>query len=259
MRMMSPIAACVGVFLALLAWRLLPDPYQAWLLFPVWVAASWLYFTSSFEAALQRRRTWLEQYLLVVSPGHRVLRGGLLLASWHLLVAALFCLFMLVALRRIDPWLFPLLLAAVPLVTLLNSRLLRVLAPHIKPSALAVLARRFVVPLGAALLLLIYLVIKLLLPQPDLRGQSWQQAVPAHLPGQVSEVALVGLLERLHALLELTLQWALQNTLGDYAHGGLLGLAGWSLLLVTSAAFIWAYVRILAGVITLFDKRGSPP
>lgn len=250
--------ACLTVFVVLLCWRLVPDPYQAWLLMPVWVVASWLYFTSSFESALQRRRTWLEQYLLVESPGHRLLRGGLLLAGCHLLVAALLCLFLLVALRRLDPLLWLMLLAGVPVVLALNAGLRRRLARHVKAEALPVLTRRFVVPLGAGLLLLVYLAIQLLLPQPDLRGMSWQQAVPAQLPSQVSGVAIVGLLERLHALLELTLQWALQNTLGDYAHGGLLGLAGWSLLLLTSAAFVWAYVRILAGVVTQFDKRGDP-
>jgi hypothetical protein len=108
-----------------------------------------------------------------------------------------------------------------------------------------------------ALLLLSYLATQLLLPQPDLRGLTWQQAIMNWMPAAASEVAVVGLLERLHALLELTLHWALQNTLGDYAHGGLLGLAGWSLLLLTGAAFIWAYVRVLVGVGTFFDKRGD--
>lgn len=250
-------ASCLAVFCVLLGWRLTPDPLQAWLLFPVWIAASWLCFVGSFEAALQRRRTWLEQYLLTESPGHRLLRGGLLLAGWHMLLAALFCLFLLVTLRRLNPWLWPVLLVGVPLVVWLVAAIRIRLARHIKATALPALTRRFVVPIGVTLLLLIYLATQLLLPQPDLRGFTWQQALQQLPVGPTSELALVALLERMHAVLELTLQWALQNTLGDFAHGGLLGLAGWSMFLLTGAAFIWADVRVLVGVGTLFDKRGD--
>jgi len=92
-----PILQCLALVL-LFAWRLMPEPYLEWLLLPLWVMSGWLIFASSLEAARLRRRAWLDQYLLVSSPWHTRWRGGWLMSLWHLVLAALLALFMLVRL-----------------------------------------------------------------------------------------------------------------------------------------------------------------
>ncbi len=234
-------------YLLLLGWRLLPEPAHGWLFFPVWVAATWMIFIGSHEAALMRRRAWLSQYLVEQSRYHRLLRGGVLLFGWHLALATLLALFMLVKLSLLSPWLWGVMLLNIPLLALIVSTLDARMRSHVKPRIRPALVRRIAVPLDAALMVLAYLAVALALTQPNLIGLSWNEAVTFHLPGSSSQLAVLAFFERAYLLADLTLQWALQNTLGDTDHSGWMALAGWTLLLLTSTAFIWAYVRLLVG------------
>lgn len=233
---------------ALLIWISLNEPLQGWLFLPFWAATSWLILTGSLEAARLRRRVWLDQYLLVDSGWHRLLRGGMLMTAWHLLIAALRALFMLARLLHASGWLWLILLAQVPVVCLLSRWLNRLLRPHVKPAVRPAVARRLLVPVAMLPLLLFYLLVSLNLSQPDLTGAGWAEAVNRHLPEAQSAMALLAVVERGYLLLDLTLQWAMQNTLGGVADSGALALLAWSLLLLGGAAFAWAWVRMLVGV-----------
>ncbi len=237
----------LGAYILLLGWRLLPEPAHGWLFSPVWVASTWLIFSGSHEAALLRRRAWLNQYLLEKSRYHRMLRGGVLLFTWNLAVATLLALFMLIKLSLLSPWLWGVMLINVPLLALITGALDARMSSHVKPRLRPALVRRIAVPVDAALMVLIYLAVTLALTQPNLIGLSWSEAVTFHLPGSSSQLAVLAFFERAYLLVDLSLQWALQNTLGDTDHSGWMALAGWALLLLTSTAFIWAYVRLLVG------------
>lgn len=246
------------IFLLLLGWRLLPEPYQGWAMLPLWIGCTALIFTGSFEAARLRRRVWLDQYLMAASPWHRLLRGGALMIAWHLLLGAVLSLFMLIKLLVLDAalWIVPAL--GLPLVAGLLHWLTRRMQGHVLPAALRALARRFAVPLAVCLLTIPYLLITLNTGQPDMRGLSWDLAVAQHLlhmKESSSQLAPLAFLERLYLLLDLTLQWALQNGLGGTGRNGGLALAGWSLLLLTGSAFIWAYVRLLVGTNVLASRQ----
>ncbi len=245
-------------FIVLLGWRLLPEPLHSWAFIPVWVAATWMIFISSHEAALLRRSAWLSQYLLEESRYHRLLRGGALLLLWHLALATLLALFMLIKLSLLSPWLWGVMLLNIPLLALMVSTLDSRVRSHVKPTVRAALVRRLAVPLDAALLVLVYLAVTLALTQPNLIGLSWSEAVTFHLPGSSRQLAVLAFFERAYLLADLTLQWALQNTLGDTDHSGWMALAGWTLLLMTSTAFIWAYVRLLVGGHALMTKGETP-
>lgn len=238
-------------YTVLLGWRLLPEPAQGWLFIPVWIAATWMIFTGGHEAALLRRRAWLSQYLLEQSRYHRVLRGGGLLFGWHLGIATLLALFMLIKLSLLSPWLWGVMLVNIPLLALMVGALDARMRGHVKPRVRPALVRRFAVPLDAALMVVAYLAVALMLTQPHLIGLSWSEAVTFHLPGSSSQLAVLAFFERAYLLADLTLQWALQNTLGDTDHSGWMALVGWTLLLLTSTAFIWAYVRLLIGASAL--------
>lgn len=241
----------------LFGWRHLPEPYLGWLLLPVWVVAGCLIFASSIEAARLRRSAWLNQYLLAGSPWHTRLRGGWLMTSWHLLLSALLALFMLVKLLWLSPWLWLLLLAWLPLMWWLSGKIRRRLDRQVKPALIEALNRRLLVPLGAALLLIGYLAVSLALSQPNMQGMSWTAALGQHMQESHSSLALLAVSERGHQLLELSVQWAMQNTLGDVASSGILGLLAWSLLLVSGSAFIWAWMRLLTGIAAISSQRGS--
>lgn len=239
------------ILAALFGWTMLSDPLQSWLFLPLWVLASWLILSSSLEAARLRRRAWLEQYLLVGSRWHRWLRGGLLMLSWHLLLAALLALFMLVRLLQLESWLWLLLASSLALLWMLEACLASALRDHAKPQLRAALTRRLLVPMAAGVLVVGYLLVMLNLSQPDMRGMGLAQALAANLPAQYSSLPLLSLLQRSYQLFDITLQWSLQNALGDRDASGTLGVLAWSLLLVGGGAFIWAWTRLLVGVATL--------
>lgn len=241
--------------IALFGWRQVPEPYLGWLLLPTWTLAGYLIFASSIETARLRRSAWLNQYLLVDSPWHVTLRGGWLLSSWHLLLSAVLALFMLVKLLWLSPWLWLMLLLSLPLLWWLDSKLRYRLQGHVKPPLLSAVSRRLLVPLGAGLLLSGYLLVSLNLSQPNMQGMSWIEALGRHMQDSQSTLPLLALSERAYQLLELSLQWALQNTLGDVDSSGLLGVLAWALLLISGSAFIWAWMRLLTGIAVASDKR----
>lgn len=241
----------------LFGWRHVPEPYLGWLLLPIWAVAGCLIFASSIEAARLRRGAWLNQYLLAGSLWHARLRGGWLMTSWHLLLSAILALFMLVKLLWLSPWLWLLLLVGVPLIGWLHARIHSRLQRHVKPPLLSALSRRLLVPLGAALLLVGYLAVSLTLSQPNMQGMSWTAALGLYMQESRSSLPLLAVSERGYQLLELTVQWAMQNTLGDVDSSGILGLLAWSLLLLSGSAFIWAWMRLLTGIAAISGKRGS--
>ncbi len=255
--MHSPYIFQVMAVIFLFGWRHLPEPYLGWLLLPVWAVAGFLIFASSIEAARLRRGAWLNQYLLADSLWHVRLRGGWLLSGWHLLLSALLALFMLVKLLWLSPWLCLMLLVSLPLLWWLDSKLRRRLQNHIKPPLLNAVTRRLLVPLGAALLLCGYLLVSLSLSQPNMQGIGWIDALGRHMQDSQSSMPLLALSERGHQLLELSVQWALQNTLGDADNSGILGVLAWSLLLISGSAFIWAWMRMLTGIAALRSKSAG--
>ena len=88
------------------------------------------------------------------------------------------------------------------------------------------------VPLAMLPLLALYLLFSLGMPQPYMTGVGWGEAVAEHLPPAQSSLALLAVFERAYLLLDLSLQWALQNMLGGVDDSGALAL----LLLSTGLA-----------------------
>lgn len=240
--------------IALLIWSGLPDTARDWLFLPVWAVSSWLILAGSLESARLRRRVWLDQYLQPGSTWHRLLRGGWPLLVWHLLIASMLALFMLARLLHVSGWLWLLLLAQTALIWWLARWLGRRLGAHVKTEVRPALTRRLLVPLSMVPLLSCYVLVALQLPQPDMVAMGWAEAVDRYLPGSHSGMGLLALCERVYLLLDLTLQWAMQNALGSQDDSGALAILGWSLLLLAGTAFTWAWVRMLAGVGTLSER-----
>lgn len=240
--------------IALLIWSGLPDTARDWLFLPMWMASSWLILAGSLESARLRRRVWLDQYLQVSSSWHWLLRGGWPLLVWHLLISSMLALFMLARLLHVSGWLWMLLLAQVALLWWLGRWLGSRLEAHVKTEVRPALTRRLLVPLSTVPLLTCYVLVSLQLPQPDMVAMGWAEAVDLYLPGSHSAMGLLGLCERVYLLLDLTLQWALQNALGSREDSGALAILGWSLLLLGGAAFTWAWVRMLVGVGPLIER-----
>lgn len=239
---------------ALVIWSGLATQMASWLFLPMWLLVSQLIFAGSLEAARLKRRAWLGQYLYRGSSWHRRLRGGVPMIIGHQLLGIALGLVLLVKLRLLSPWLWPVLgIAAIGLLGLrvwLRGRL----GKHVLADCLGAVTRRLAVPLVAIPLALAVALIDMTLPQPWMVGLGWQDAMLRHLPTDGADT-LLGTIERLARLAELTQQWALQNTLGSVSSGGPMVLLGWSLALLMQAAFAWAFVRLLVGASALRDRQ----
>ncbi|MGQ4877840.1 hypothetical protein ACOJCM_04620 [Billgrantia sp. LNSP4103-1] len=238
-------------------WAALGPGMAAKALLPLWFVTAQLIFLGSLEAARLRRRAWLGQYLLVTSPWHRWLRGGVLMVIRHQLLALLLALLLLVKLRLLTLAHWPVLLAATLALVLLQEAIRRRLERHVVAPYVAALARRLLVWPAGFVLALLLVIAALWLTQPYLVGLGWEEALLRHTSTAAGD-SLLGLLERLAQALELTQYWAMQNALAQGRFGYGLALFGWCLLLFTQSAIAWAFVRLMIGADTLRSMVVQP-
>ncbi|PMR75778.1 hypothetical protein [Billgrantia endophytica] len=236
----------------LLFWSLVGPGLASLLLLPAWLITAQLIFAGSLEAARLRRRAWLGQYLLVASPWHRWLRGGLVMIAWHQVAAILLALLLLVKLRLLSPVYWPLLLAAAVALVMLRNGIWRRVARHVIGAYAPAVTRRLLVWPGGLLLTVGLVAMALWLPQPYLVGLGWDEALMRHVPS-VGGDTLLSFFERLGRALELTQYWAMQNATERGEVSESLALIGWLLLLLIQSAVAWAFIRVLVGADTLRD------
>lgn len=239
----------------LLLWSALPGTWQDRLFLPLCVLVAWLILAASLESAQLRRRVWLAQYLLPSSPWQHRLRGGLLMLLWHVPLAVILTVLLLSRLPLLTYASLLLLAGSLPLFWLMRCGLASLLGRHVQLHYVPALTRRLLRPFCVLLLTLAYLLIGVYQPQPWLQGMNWSVAV--HMPDVHGSASLFGVLQRFHGLVDLSLQWGMQNSLGGFTRSGLTGLLGWLLLLLSGAAFIWAWVDMLTGVNRITEQMAE--
>lgn len=145
-------------------------------------------------------------------------------------------------------WHWALLLANAWWLHLVQHAVQERLRTQVKGHFLAPLTRLMVVPLNVVLLTGAWVVVALLTPQPDYRGLPLEAVLYRTAAHVDAACALVGLGERLALSHRESIHWLMQNAVGDYATGGLMTVAAWTLVLLLGSAFAWAYTQ---GIVAL--------
>lgn len=227
------------------------------------LAAAWLLLALPMGYGLWwqarlRRRAWLSAWLRTDASLRRRLRGGLLLLLRQLAIALVLALLLLVALTRTAgpaPWLV--LLAAGPLLVLVDAQVRRRSAQQVRPAYLPAFGWRAALPLAGMLMAGALVLVALQQAYPDFRGVSLERAV-WHLVDQeqARSAALQAFLELAAAKDALRL-WLGQQLMP--APGvSLAQLAGWLVLVAAEVLFAWSYLLLCAGIIQgarLHDRR----
>lgn len=223
----------------LLIWRLLPDAWQPWLFFPFLLLVAWVILNLRWDLARQKRQVWLNQYLVDTSPYHQRLQVGWISLMTQLVVSLLLAGLLLIQSLLISWPSFLILALSLPLLHLINKGLGRWLIGDVHSAYQRLLACHWLVWLNTGLVTLLLMLVYFYQPQPWLIGQSWSQVLSEHLSTERSS-SFLGVLERSVQLVNLSQQWLLQNTLGDRAQSGWLGLLAWALIAGVQASLALA-------------------
>lgn len=251
--LLAALAGTALAFLLHLYARVLPTAALAagWLLlalaigYGLWWQARW------------RRRAWLAAWLRNGAPLRHRLRGGILLLLRQAAIALALALLLLVALTRTAgpaPWLV--LLAAGPLLLLVDAQVRRRAAREVRPGLLPAFGWRVALPLAGVLVTAALLAAALQQAYPDFRGIGLERAV-WHLVDreQARSDTLQGVLELAAAKDALRL-WLGQQLMP--APGlSLAQLAGWLALVAAEALFAWSYLLLCIGFVQgarLYDR-----
>lgn len=216
--------------------------------FPVAVMGS-VIARGLWEWRAVRRRAWLGLYLRSGSWWWRVLQPGLLMRAGATIVG----------LGLAAAWLFEWLRWGWPLLVLLTLN-----APVFYAVVVAVqwllrneaharwvgpLASVLAVRVNIVLLLLALTVMQLFGNQSDYRGLAHSSVLVAVGAVPAYECGVMGTLVRANVYWHESMQWGLQNAVGDAAAGGVVALLAWMFWFLMSGGMAWAWSRFLVGLL----------
>jgi hypothetical protein len=220
----------------------------------VWAALALAIASGLFWRARIRRRAFLRAYVAPASPLVHWLRGGWLLALRQLLLAGLLALLLAVALVRTTAPVWLVLLASVPVLTVLQALVRRGLAAHVNAGYLPELSWRICIGVVGAAMFAAVTTLAVRQAYPDFSAVSLERAV-WHLADQEtarSELAL-GLLQ-MAAAKDGARLWLAQQLLP--APGvSLAQLAGWLVVVAEQALFVWSYLLMCNGILIAMNAR----
>ncbi len=225
--------------------RTLPGPALA----AAWLLMTLLIGSGLFWRARIRRRAFIAAYLAPGSGLAHRLRGGVLLAARHGLLAGLLAAFLTVAIVRVpDARVWLLLAANVPVLVFVQLALRRALASHVNLRYLPELSWRLALLVTGAALFAAVLALALYRDYPDLGSVSMERAV-WHLVDQErarSDTAL--LLLQLSAAKDGLRLWLAQQLM-PVPGTSVLQLLGWLIILMEEALFVWSWLLACAGLL----------
>lgn len=220
------------------------------------VAGCWALLTGAiaaglFRRAAIRRRALLAVYVAPGSPWQMRLRGGILMRLGALVPAGFLALVLALGLARLEPstaWLA--LAVAMPVLVGLRRLLHRRLAPHVAADYVPLLSWQAAALATGLALLGVLVALAARDVYPDFSGVSLERAAWHMVDQQHARSALAqALLQGMAAFdgLRLWLAQQLMPTPGT----SVLQLLGWLLVFAEGLLFVWSYLLMAYGVLTM--------
>lgn len=246
-QMLAMLVMTAALWGALLFARVVTTP----VLVLLWLSCAALLGMGLWHRAKRRRRVWLNAYLLEHSVLTVGLRGGLLMALWQACLALSLTLFLLLLLIRNDAAaLWPALLVAALALPPLSYAAERILRAHFVPLYRHELASHAAVSIIALVLCGYVLWFAYNESYPELQALSLEQAVWSRVLLQEARSPALQLLLELAAAVDGASLWLAQRLLPAPAQSLWQGL-GWILLLARDALFVWSYMLLCRGVLSV--------
>jgi hypothetical protein len=222
----------------------------------VWAALTGLTAFALLRRARIRRAAFLAAYVHTGSPLARLFRGGWLMAARMFVIGAGLALLLGIALLRLEPAEWLVLLGAVPLVVLAHTAATHALAPHTSSVFLAELVWRITIPAAGSVLVAALVALNFHRAYPALGGVSLEQAVWHFVDAEHARSAAVEVLLQLAAAIDGLRLWLAQQLMP--APGSSLAQAfGWLLLLAEQCLFVWSYLLPCSAVLMATSAMGT--
>lgn len=241
------VAAAAAAWLFHLYVRLLPTVVVT----ACWVLLAGTIAAGLFRRARVRRRALLAVYIAAGSPWQPHLRGGLVMRARALLLGGVFALALALGLARLESAMAWLALAtAMPVLVGLRRVLHERLAPHAAAAYLPLLSWQ-AAALGTGLALLGVLVaLAAQQAYPDFSGVSleraaWHMVDQEHARSGLAQALLQGM-----AAFDGLRLWLAQQLMPSPGTS-VLQLLGWLLVLAEGMLFVWSYLLMAFGVLTM--------
>lgn len=223
-------------------------------LLAVWAALAVVIAAGLFWRARIRRRAFLRAYVAPASPLTRWLRGGRLLAARQLLLAVVLALLLAVALIRADTRVWLVLVAAIPVLAVVQVILRRGLAVHISPGFLPELSWRITLGVVGVALFAAVTAIAAHLDYPDFAAVSLERAVWHLVDAERARSDAALTLLQLAAAKDGARLWLAQQLMP--VPGAVLGqLAGWLVVVAEQALFVWSYLLMCNGIVIAMNAH----
>lgn len=224
----------------------------------VWAALTALIAFALLRRARIRRAAFLAAYVHTGSPLARIFRGGWLMAARTLVLGAVLALLLGIALLRLEPAEWLVLLGAVPVVVLARTVATHALAPHTSSGYLAELTWRITIPAVGTVLVAALAALSFHHAHPALGGVSLEQAVWHFVDAEHARSAAVEVLLQLAAAKDGLRLWLAQQLMP--APGTSLAQAfGWLILLAEESLFVWSYLLPCSAVLMATSEAGTKP
>ncbi|MDX1492284.1 MAG: hypothetical protein R3332_13465 [Pseudohongiellaceae bacterium] len=201
--------------------------------------------------AKMRRHAWLYAYLQEHSALFKALRGGLIMWALSITLAALLSLILLINLLRLhDTFVWQALLLLTCSLMPIQQVLARRLSTHIKEYYRGDFAWRVAAWIGACVLMLVLCWHAFYQDYPRLSSATLEQAVWYFVDQETARNAVVLVLLQLSAGLDGFSQWLAQQFIPAPADS-IAVVAAWLIILLKELAFVWSFLIVCRGVVTL--------
>lgn len=235
-------------WLWLLLWRQVSSWADCFILFMVMAPVLGVIALDMYAVARLRRRAFLGMYLREDSRLFRLLRGGVWMLAWQVGKALFFSFVLIIEAMHWPLWLWVVLLVDIPFLYIGYIRLSRTITQHVKPHSEHVLARQALVVINTLVMSMTLASVFFFTPHPDYRTLSWRDAAEYEALQVVVGCDALAPAARLSVAKD-AVGWWLAETRLSRLRDNWTAAAGWFLFLLSTTLFLWAYSRLILGML----------
>ena len=214
--------------------------------------------TSILESAAMRRQATIAMYLRPQGWLYRLLSGGIFMVICQMVKATLLTIFLIIEVIFFDSWIWVLLFIDLFIIWFFHYVLTKKLNSQIKNEYAPIFASEYLIVVNSILLSLVISIVGIYMSYPDYRKLTWLQAIEYEVTQLQGNCQLILVMARISAVKN-AISWWLAETWLTKISDSYLYFSVWFIFLFNSTVFVWAYTRMLLGILTSFLEKSSSP
>lgn len=209
---------------------------------------------SMLESASMRRQATVAMYLNPQRWLYRFFRRSIFMVLWQIFKATFFAIFIITEAIFFDSWVWILLFFDVIFIFIFYHFFTKILNDQVKIEYAQIFAREYLMIFNSMVFSLIISIIGFYMPYPDYRELTWLQAIEYEVIKIQGDCQITLIMARFSAAKN-AISWWLAETWLTKISDSYLAFLVWLIFLLNSTAFVWAYSRMLLGILTFFGNQ----